>query len=545
LKAIILATAEKPKLTPLSRKRPVPMLSVANRPVMSYTIELLARHGIKNILVSVYHLAEEIEAYFGTGKRWGVNLNYVLQRDSLGSAGALRWAKSLLDEKFLVIPGDILCDFDISSAIQYHITNSSTATVIVQKNQERQNSRSNGRIDTLSDNIVSDSWDGQSLPGTGIYLFEPCILDMIPANTKFDIEHDLNQALHGAGLHFLEYQMDGYWNSLCSYLKYQEAQTTLISQNGAEPSIKENRTPYIKVSGRQISDGIWLGRQSQIHPSVKLEPPLYIGEYFKAGKGVELGPNVIIGSNVMVDDDATIKNSSIMDQTYIGQLVKIENRIVDGTLLIDVNTEKFIDLKDEFLLARMSPTLEDKGLWRFVEIIFVITILILTLPILLILGFFLYLKTGHVFKSIMRISPLEDGHDISNNVPFQIFPQLRFVTCHTDGRKFKVGNWIEKWELARLPELLNVLKGNMALIGVKPLTPDELANISEQWQEVKLGSRPGFSGLWYTQTDYHSSADEMLLADAYYAVTRIWREDMKILFKTPAAWLKRIRFARY
>ena len=99
---------------------------------MAYNLELLGRMGFKHILVSVHSLAHIIETYFGNGQRWGVSLEYLLQRDTLGSAGALRWAKLHLTDPFIVIPADQIADLDISEAIDRHISQRATATVIVQ-----------------------------------------------------------------------------------------------------------------------------------------------------------------------------------------------------------------------------------------------------------------------------------------------------------------------------------------------------------------------------------------------------------------------------
>ncbi len=89
LQALLLATGETQKLTPLTESIPSPMVTILNRPVMAYNLELLGRMGFKHIIVCVHSLANRIEKYFGNGQRWGVSLEYIRQRDALGSAGAL------------------------------------------------------------------------------------------------------------------------------------------------------------------------------------------------------------------------------------------------------------------------------------------------------------------------------------------------------------------------------------------------------------------------------------------------------------------------
>ena len=89
MQAILIATGETGKLQPLTELIPSPMVPLANRPVMSYAVENLARFGIKNIIVNLFNSAARIASYFGDGSRWGVKLDYILQREPWGSAGAL------------------------------------------------------------------------------------------------------------------------------------------------------------------------------------------------------------------------------------------------------------------------------------------------------------------------------------------------------------------------------------------------------------------------------------------------------------------------
>jgi lipopolysaccharide/colanic/teichoic acid biosynthesis glycosyltransferase len=88
-----------------------------------------------------------------------------------------------------------------------------------------------------------------------------------------------------------------------------------------------------------------------------------------------------------------------------------------------------------------------------------------------------------------------------------------------------------------LGELWHVLKGDLGLVGVKPLSPAEAEDVTELWQQKRYDYHAGFTGLWYIQTG--AQGDEVLVADAYYAATRNWREDLRLLGQTPLAWLRR------
>jgi lipopolysaccharide/colanic/teichoic acid biosynthesis glycosyltransferase len=98
---------------------------------------------------------------------------------------------------------------------------------------------------------------------------------------------------------------------------------------------------------------------------------------------------------------------------------------------------------------------------------------------------------------------------------------------------------MEQWELYRLPELVNVLRGDMALVGVKPLQAIEADHLRELWQQKRHDLPAGFTGLWYMQTDVTSDLDAVLVVDVYYTATRTWHGDLLLLLRTPYRWLRR------
>jgi lipopolysaccharide/colanic/teichoic acid biosynthesis glycosyltransferase len=119
------------------------------------------------------------------------------------------------------------------------------------------------------------------------------------------------------------------------------------------------------------------------------------------------------------------------------------------------------------------------------------------------------------------------------------FQMMRFRTRRAKGSFFVGGRLLEQLELQRLPELLNVLRGEMGLIGVKPLTPEETEQLTEEWHQRRHEAPAGFTGLWYLQTDATSELDTVIVTDVYYTATRSWRSDIVLLLRTPGTWLRR------
>ncbi|MBE2220079.1 MAG: sugar transferase [Anaerolineae bacterium] len=533
---LLLATGETDKLRPLTEETPSPMIPVVDRPAMLYTVESLARQNVKNISVSLYHLAGNVEAYFGRGQRWGIEFEYLLQRDALGSAGALKWAQAAGSQTIVVIPGDMLIDFDIEAVVAAHRKNQSIATMLVHLHGS-----DTASIVCLDDakNLTVD--EGKTWYNTGVYIFEPAVLDHIPDRTPFDIYTQLLPSLMAAGITVRGCEIEGYWNPIATFPDYHEAQRHILNSASGNKSAL-NGLPALKnpsLEARQISPGIWVGRNHMIHPTVRLTPPVYVGRNCQVGSDVELGPDVVIGSYVVIDDDATISQSTILDHTYVGQLVNIESRFVDKNIVIDSLTSESTEVVDYFLLDRAHTAILDNELLRIWDFVLAFVLILLTLILTVPLGLLVFLTSGHIFKRVSRVGGWATVVHDGDTASLKSCELLHFYTRKENGRYTPLGHWLEKWEGHRLPELWNVLKGDLRLVGVKPLKPEEIKQISEVWQQKRHDHTPGFTGMWYLQTNPQSNLDDILIADAYYIAIRSWREDLKILKQTPSAWRRR------
>src|SRR2546425_11350341 len=120
MKAVVMAGGEGSRLRPLTINRPKPMVPIVNQPVMQHVLDLLKRHGITEVIVTVQYLASVIEDYFGDGSQLGMHITYSVEETPLGTAGSVKKAQDELDETFLVISADALTDFDLGGIIEYH-----------------------------------------------------------------------------------------------------------------------------------------------------------------------------------------------------------------------------------------------------------------------------------------------------------------------------------------------------------------------------------------------------------------------------------------
>ena len=124
-----MAGGEGTRLRPLTSNAPKPMLPLANKPMMEHIVELLKRHGFDDIVVTVAFLANPIRTYFGDGSEFGVRMVYATEEQPLGTAGSVRNAMDELDERFLVISGDVLTDIDLGQVVDFHDEHKALATI--------------------------------------------------------------------------------------------------------------------------------------------------------------------------------------------------------------------------------------------------------------------------------------------------------------------------------------------------------------------------------------------------------------------------------
>src|SRR3989338_8588027 len=108
--AVILAAGEGQRLRPFTVTKPKTMISIADKPILQYVVEALAQNGIRNIVIVVGYRREQVFNYMGNGEKFGVNIVYITQEKQLGTAHALMQAKEVVDNEFLVLPGDNLIE---------------------------------------------------------------------------------------------------------------------------------------------------------------------------------------------------------------------------------------------------------------------------------------------------------------------------------------------------------------------------------------------------------------------------------------------------
>jgi len=195
MKAVVMAGGEGSRLRPLTLGRPKPMVPIATKPVMQHNLDLLKRHGITEVVVTVQYLASMIQDYFGDGSQLGMKIVYSVEETPLGTAGSVKLAQKQLTDTFIVISADALTDFDLTQIINFHKDRKALATLTLYRVPNPLEygviiAREDGRIVQF---LEKPSWGEvfSDTVNTGIYVLEPEILDYFEPNKVFDFSQEL------------------------------------------------------------------------------------------------------------------------------------------------------------------------------------------------------------------------------------------------------------------------------------------------------------------------------------------------------------------
>src|SRR5919202_2204029 len=120
MQALVPAGGEGTRLRPLTSTVPKPVVPLVDRPFIAFMLDWLRSHGVDDVVMSCGHLADGVRRVLGDGSAFGVRLRFVEEPEPLGTGGALKHAEELLAERFLMLNGDVLSDFDLTAQIEQH-----------------------------------------------------------------------------------------------------------------------------------------------------------------------------------------------------------------------------------------------------------------------------------------------------------------------------------------------------------------------------------------------------------------------------------------
>ncbi|HHV63582.1 MAG TPA: NDP-sugar synthase [Peptococcaceae bacterium] len=334
MKAMIMAAGTGTRLRPLTNPLPKPMVPVLNTPVMEYSVKLLKKHGITDIIANTHYNPHYICNYFQQGEDLGVYLQYSYEPKLLGTAGGVKNNRHFLDETFFILSGDALTDINLTAMYNFHKKRKALVTIALKPFREVSQygvvvTETDGRIVAFQEKPRPDE-ALSNVVNTGIYLMEPEIFQLIP-DGYYDFGRELFPKLIDLKLDFYGYVTEDYWCDIGSPAFYQQAQVDALQR----PSLKENAA----------KDGVYLlhnscltGINSTLDLSTILGQNVFIGRNCVIGSNVYLN-NCVIWDNCILMENAVVENAVIASNCQIGANAFIsEGTLVGSNAVIGRNT---------------------------------------------------------------------------------------------------------------------------------------------------------------------------------------------------------------
>jgi NDP-sugar pyrophosphorylase family protein len=310
MKAVILAGGEGTRLRPLTLSTPKPVVPIVDRPLLRHQLDLLARAGVHEVVFSVAYRPERVEAVFGDGRGLGLRIRYLVEDTPLGTGGAVKNAEALLDERTIVLNGDILTDVDLGAIVEAHVRERASATILLTPVPNPAayglvETDGGGRVGRFLEKPRPDQITTNTI-NAGVYVLDTRVLELMPPGVSHSIERGFFPALLERGDLVLGPVHRGYWIDIGTPEKYLQVHRDIL-----------NRRFPVLLHGQRRADG-WVHPSARVDEGVRLDGHFYVGSGCEVQAGARLGPDAVLVADVRVSAGAYVRDSVLWPGVELG-----------------------------------------------------------------------------------------------------------------------------------------------------------------------------------------------------------------------------------
>ena len=296
------------------------MVPVVDRPFLRHQLDLLGTIGVREIVFSVAYRPERILAVFGDGSPFGVRIEYAVEETPLGTGGAVKNALPFLDERTIVLNGDVLTDVDLPAVVARHEATGASATLVL---TPVRNPAAYGLVETDGDGRVTrflEKPDPAQITtdtiNAGIYVLETKVLELIPPGVNHSIERGFYPALLGRGDRVTGFVHRGYWIDIGTPEKYLQVHRDILGGAFA-----------VALRGHGDRGGT-VDATARVDAGARLRAPFYIGPGCVIEAGAEVGPGASLVGEVEVAAGARVCDSVLWTRVTVGADASVEGALV-------------------------------------------------------------------------------------------------------------------------------------------------------------------------------------------------------------------------
>ncbi|MEY2516729.1 MAG: mannose-phosphate guanylyltransferase [bacterium] len=330
MQAVILVGGEGTRLRPLTSTLPKTVVPLVDRPLIVYMLEWLRRHGVDDVIMSCGFLATGVRDVLGDGSQLGLRLRFVEEPEPRGTAGALKFAEALLDERFLMLNGDVLTDLDLSAQIAQHEATGATGTLALVPVPDPS---SYGLVRLNDDNSVREFLEKPSdttqldtnLISAGAYVLERSILDLIAPDQKVSIEREVWPVLVDNGLYgFADDQ--AYWIDIGTPARYLQVTFDILEGNVQTDVAARLGDGYVDVDASATVDG-------------RVVPPAVVERGAQIARGAHVGSLAVIAEDVCIGAGSIVERSVVLRGAQVGANCVLRDCIICPEAVIGDRTQ--------------------------------------------------------------------------------------------------------------------------------------------------------------------------------------------------------------
>ncbi len=321
---MILVGGEGKRLRPLTSNVPKPIVQLVDRPFMVYMLEWLRGHGIDDVIMSCGFLADSVREVLGDGSQLGLRLRFVEEPEPRGTAGAVKLAEPMLEDRFLMLNGDVLTDIDLSAQIAQHEATGARGTLALVKVPDPSAYgmvllREDQSVEAFVEKPSADGGAGEpkaaagALISAGAYVLEKEILQMVPPDRNVSIEREVWPRLVGDGLY--GYASESYWMDIGTPGRYLKGTFDIIEGN-VQTGVQERMGEGFMA----VAEGAELQGRAI--------PPAVIERGCKVAAGAQVGSLVVLGQDVTIGAGSTVERAVILGGTQVGEGCELRDCIV-------------------------------------------------------------------------------------------------------------------------------------------------------------------------------------------------------------------------
>lgn len=327
MQALILVGGEGTRLRPLTSTVPKPAVPLVDRPFMAYMLEWLRSHGVDHAVMSLGFLADGVRNVLGDGTDYGVKLEYVEEPRPLGTAGALKYAEDLLEDRFFMLNGDVLTDIDLTKQLAQHERTGARGTLALIGVDDPSNyglvrRHEDGSVKEFLEKPSADQID-TNLISAGAYILERDVLDLIPADANVSIEREVFPLLVGDGLY--GYEGSGYWLDIGTPDRYLQGTFDILERNVKTQAGDRLDESFLAVPEGLVSEG-------------RVIPPALVNDGARIGADARIGALAVLGRDVSVGAGSSVEQAVVLDGSTIGENCHLRYCIVGDGVTIGDNT---------------------------------------------------------------------------------------------------------------------------------------------------------------------------------------------------------------